>query len=114
MFEWFNFGKIKYDGKIYTYDVWVNEEGDILPRRSLGDHHFLTREELKQYLKNDSEMLIFGTGDYGIAKLTEDAQKLINSKKIKTIVKTTPEAIKEFNKLKKKGKKIIAVMHITC
>ena len=113
MFDWFNFGKIKYSGEIYTYDIWVNQDGECLPRRPVGDHHFLTKEELQGYLREDTTTIIFGTGDHGVAKLTDDANELINSKNLEAIIEPTPQAIKTYNSLKGK-KKIIAIMHLTC
>lgn len=113
MFDWFNFGKIKYNGEIYTQDIWVNQDGDVLLRRPVGDHHFLTAEELQSYLREDTTTIVFGTGDHGIAKLTEDAVQLIKSKKLEIIIEPTPQAIKTYNSLKGK-KKIIAIMHLTC
>lgn len=114
MFDWFNFGKIKYDGEIYEHDIWVNQEGNVLPRRPAGNHHLLTAEELESYLKPGTEIIIFGVGDPGVAKPTEEAKQLAEKKKIKLIAEPTPKAIKTFNKLKQQNKKVIAVMHITC
>ena len=112
MFDWFNFGKIKYNGEIYTYDIWINQDGDCLPRRPVENHHFLTAEELQGYLRQDTTTIVFGTGDPGVAKLTEEANDLINSKKLEIIAEPTPKAIKTFNSLKNKKK--IAIMHLTC
>ena len=114
MFNWFNFGKIKYNNEVYTYDIWVNQEGEALPRRAIGDHHFLTAEELQNYLKQDTEKIIFGTGDPGVAKPSKDAEQLAKKRKIKLIAEPTPKAIQTYNKLKQKNKKVIAIMHITC
>jgi len=114
MFNWFSFGRIKFNNEVYDFDVWINKEGDCLPRRPIGNHHFLTAEELKDYLKPETEILIFGTGDPGAAKLTEDAKKLLKEKDIKFIEEPTPQAIKTYNKLKQQNKKITAVMHVTC
>ena len=78
-----------------------------------GFNAFNERPGLEGYLREDTTTVVFGTGDHGVAKLTEDAIQLIKSKKLEVIVEPTPHAIKTYNSFKGK-KKVIAIMHLTC
>jgi hypothetical protein len=46
----------------------------------------------------------------GLAKTSED----VNDLEIKVISKPTDQAIKTYNRLKKRIKKVVAFLHLTC
>ena len=60
------------------------------------------------------ETIIIGTGESGMAKVTEGADGFIKEKGIKIIIDITGKAIKIFNEETKKGKKAIGLFHLTC
>ena len=64
-------------------------------------------------LKKEPEIIVIGTGAYGVAKVTEKAQEEIMERGIKLIIDQTKEAIRSFNFLFSK-KKVIGLFHLTC
>ncbi|ALV63202.1 hypothetical protein ADU37_CDS15030 [Thermococcus sp. 2319x1] len=117
MIEKVEFGRISANGKEYSHDIVIYPSGKIEKRKKWiskekhGTSHKLDPEELKEYLKEDFEVLIVGTGIYGMLSLLPESKKLIEGKEV--IEKPTPEAVKVFNELRKK-RKTLGIFHITC
>jgi len=106
----FRFGSLTIDRKKYKDDMVIHWDGEINSRES---SHIFSKSELIDLLLKGPETIIIGTGTAGNVKIGRDAEKSARLKNIELIVKKTPEAIEEFNKLSK-SKKVIAVIHVTC
>ncbi len=113
MIEEYKFGFIIVDGKRYDYDVEVRWTGDVLSWERK-ESHIINVESVKRALEQKPETIIVGTGESGMAKVTEEADKLVKEKGIRIIVNMTGEAVKVFNEEKRKGKKVIGLFHLTC
>ena len=117
MIEKVEFGRIIINGKEYQHDVIIYPSGKIEKRKKWiskekhGTSHKLDPEELREYLKEEFEVLVVGTGIYGMLYLLPESKKLTEGKDV--IEKPTPEAAKVFNELKEK-KKTLGIFHITC
>ncbi len=59
------------------------------------------------------EIVVIGTGTVGNVKVEPGAEVLAKIEGVELIMKTTPQAVEEFNKLTR-TKKVIGVMHVTC
>lgn len=114
------FGYVVVDGERYDDDV-VIAGGVMVRRKELSlklrekyGHTPLTGEELLHYFSSDPpEVIVVGTGQSGMLPLVgvEEACRLLGSKLILT---RTKEAVEAFNKLSSEGKKVGAVLHVTC
>lgn len=113
MIEEYHFGSITIDGKIYTHDVEVRWNGEVLDWWR-GESHLFSLTDIQRVLEKNPDVLIFGTGAYGIANLSEEVEQEIRKRGIDLIVGKTDEAIKNFNLIKGKGKKVIGLFHLTC
>jgi hypothetical protein len=113
MIEKYSFGQILISGKKYNsdliifadhiYDNWWRKEG-----------HNLCIDDVKEIINKKPDILIIGTGFYGLMKVSEDLIKYIKSAGIEQIIiKKTRDACEEYNKLYK-NKNIIAAFHLTC
>ena len=84
------------------------------------ESHIIDVEDIKRAIEQNPEIVIIGTGESGIARVTEEAQKQIKFQGIKLITDITEQAIKIFNVLTKKTekqgkqKRIIGLFHLTC
>jgi len=130
----YHFGSITIDGKTYEYDVEVRWTGEVLKwwRR---ESHVIDIEEVKRAIAQNPEIIIIGTGEAGIAKVTEETKKFIQEKGIELIIDKTEEAIKTFNiicqesefedynppttlppsgRAPGKQNKVIGLFHLTC
>ncbi|RLG10689.1 hypothetical protein DRN73_07185 [Candidatus Pacearchaeota archaeon] len=119
MIEEYHFGSITVNGKTYDQDIEVRWNGEVLPwwRK---ESHIFNLGDIQRALNQNPEIIIFGTGAYGVAKITEEAEKEIKLRGIKLIIDKTDEAVKTFNIIKQKSKeegeekKVIGLFHLTC
>ena len=73
----------------------------------------LKKSDLTKIIKYKPEVLIIGTGAYGILKVPSDTKHYIESNGIELIINNTRKACDIYNVLKDK-KKVVAALHLTC
>jgi len=120
MIEEYRFGLIKILGNDYRHDVKVYWDGKVLPwqrKRS----HVVSLEDIQEALGKKPDLIIVGTGAYGVAKITEEAKREIEARKIELVVDKTGEAVKTFNVVSEASKeetgeqkRVIGLLHLTC
>ena len=114
MIENYSFGQILINGKKYNsdliifmdyiYDSWWRKEG-----------HNLCIDDIKEIINKKPDVLIIGTGYFGLMKVLNELIENIKLSGIKqVIVKKTGDACIEYNKLDEKNNDIIAALHLTC
>ena len=104
-----SFRSITVDNKMFPHDIWIFVDGSVKERNM---NHEFTIEEFEIITKDNPDILVIGTGQYGVVKIKEEVLKKAQEKKIKLIIDKTPIAIKRFNELQ--GKKIAGSFHTTC
>ncbi len=109
----YSFGRIVIDGKLYTSDVIIYPDR-VRSNWWRIEGHKLAIDDIKEVLEYSPEILIIGTGAYGVMRVPEDVRKYIEDRGIKTIILPTREACKKFNELISKGKRVVAALHLTC
>lgn len=114
MFQDCKFGMVEYDEKKYNHDIIVHVDGNVTPRkkeisrRKYGTSHILAEEEIEPLVHEKPETIIVGSGVHGALRLGEisiDAD---------IIVLPTCKAVKKYNQLRGEGKKVAAIVHVTC
>lgn len=120
MIEEYKFGVIVIDGKTYHHDVEVRWTDEVLDWQR-PESHLIDVEDMKRALEKDPETIVIGTGQSGIAQVTDKAKKEIEDRGIDLIIDKTEQAAKTFNIRKEeseeeKGKqeKVIGLFHLTC
>jgi len=118
--EEYSFGFIKINGIEYTNDVEVSWTNEILPL-VFKERHKIGAEEVKRAIEQKPGTIVIGTGESGLAEVTEEAKQEIEKNGIKLIIDKTEEAVKTFNVLKEdseeeegKQEKVIGLFHLTC
>ena len=109
----YQFGKIIINGETYTNDViiftdsvqsnWWREQG-----------HSLSVDDLTGVLEAAPSILIVGCGASAMMRVPEKTIRFLQQQNIPVEALDTPNAVKRFNDLSKKGENIIAVLHLTC
>jgi len=111
------FGRIVVDGRTYDHDIVVYPSGRIEMRKKWlskdkhGTSHKLDPDELKEYLGEEFDVLIVGTGFYGYLSLLPESRELVKEREV--IEKPTGEAVRVLNELWGK-RRILAIFHVTC
>ncbi len=113
MIESYDFGQIVIDGKRYTSDVIVFPER-VKANWWRKEGHKLCLDDIKEVIEEKPEIFIVGTGYMGLMKILPETEERIKSLGIKLIVQKTREACETFNSFKRRGKKVVAALHLTC
>ncbi len=120
MVEEYRFGSITIDGKTYEHDIEVRFSGEVL-KWWRGESHVIDVEDVKRAVEQNPSIIVIGTGESGVARVTESAQRFIIEKGIKLIIDVTREAVRTLNVINKTFReegsgqeKVIGLLHLTC
>jgi len=111
------FGSITIGEQIYGNDVLIRLDGQVKKRKKklskaiYGTSHVISLEEAQHIYQEGAERLIVGTGQFGMAKLSEDADAFFEKRNCQVELLPTPEALEVWNQAEGA---VIAVFHVTC
>ncbi|MFO7932555.1 MAG: MTH938/NDUFAF3 family protein [Bacteroidales bacterium] len=111
------FGSITVEKHKYGHDVYIRADGEVkkrkkkLSKRIYGTSHTISLEEIKYIFDKNTEGMVIGTGQYGVARLSDEAAEFLEKKHCRVILEPTPRAIKQWNQAEGKW---IGLFHITC
>ena len=113
MIDSYGFGYITINGKRYTNDVIVfpNRVEDNWWRK---EGHRLQIEDIEAVVEEKPEVLVVGTGYYGLLKISAETVEFLKSKGVELIAQKTRDACTTYNRLVESRKKVIAALHLTC
>jgi hypothetical protein len=112
MIEAYRFGRMRINDGTYTTDVLV------FPDRVKSDWwrlegHKLSVEDLDEVLQAKPEILVVGTGYYGLMKVLPETAAHLQREGIRVIAEKTGDAYHTFNELSK-AKRVVGAFHLTC
>ena len=111
--EKYHFGKIKVSGKSYFSDLIIFPD-EIKRKWWRKEGHSLCMEDLVELEGKETEILIVGTGSNNMMDVPTEVIQELKKKEITVLVKKTPDAVEEYNKLVKENKNVAAALHLTC
>ncbi len=113
MIEDYSFGRIIIKGQRYSKDVKICGDKIVHPwwRR---EGHRVDREDVKDVLEFNPEILVLGKGDPGMMQASQDLKGHLQNKGIYLVEEPSAEAVKSFNQYVQQGKKVCAGFHLTC
>lgn len=113
----YNFGFIVIDGKQYLHDVVILPDGAVKEREPgrgrLGSHN-ITAAEIERLQQLQPEFIIIGNGASGMARLSEDAKDSLRGPDSNIQLLPSLRAVQKFNQLVDEGKRVAALIHVTC
>ena len=113
----FKFGAIVIDGKKYGRDVVLFPDGTVHERKHgflrFGSHN-IKKEEVNDLIEVSPDTVIIGIGVWSRAKLASDAELALKEAKVELIALPSKEAVQRLNELSGEGKRVAALIHITC
>lgn len=109
----YSFGHIEINGKAFTSDVIIfRDRVDSSWWRKEG--HSLQPEDIADVLNAKPDILIIGTGYFGMMTVPKSTLDHITSSGIEVRVSRTAKAAEPYNSLQGKKNTVIAAFHITC
>ncbi len=112
-----SFGSITVGGKKYRRDVILLPDGTVKQRKGgfwmFGSHRF-KRNELEELTKAGADEIVIGTGTNSKARLSNEAISYAGQSRLRLHTLPSYKAVPEFNNLVEVGKKVAAIIHITC
>lgn len=111
------FGSITVDEEMYNHDILITLKGKVKKRKKklskeiYGTSHTISLPEIEYVYEEEAEGILIGSGQYGLAGLSEEASEFLREKKCEIIVLPTPQAILKWQGLPGKW---IGLFHITC
>jgi len=113
MIEKYSFGSIVVKGQTYKSDLKIIG-GDVVSNWWRKEGHLLRIEDINDILKYKPEVLIVGTGFFGMMKIDEALKRFLEEKGIKLIAERTSKAVKTFNEVYGEFTKVAGAFHLTC
>jgi len=112
-----SFGSITVDGEVYDHDIIITLEGLVKKRKKklskavYGTSHIISLDEAEYVFQEGAEGIIIGSGQYGVAELSQEAAGFLQQKNCQVKLFSTPDAIQEWNQVEGTW---IGLFHITC
>jgi len=111
--DYYDFGVIVIDGKEYRHDVVITPRG-VVPNWWRIEGHRLQLADVRDYLAEDVEAVVIGTGYSGLMRVDPDVVAEFVKRGRQVFIERTSRAVELYNELVSKGKKVIAFLHLTC
>lgn len=113
--EHYGFGHIIIDGQSYGQDV-ILLPNRVIPNWWRERGHSLSPADLQDVVeaRDQVEVLIVGTGAYGLMAVPRETRSYLEEQGIQLIVKRTEAAVEEYNRRQKEGQSVAAALHLTC
>jgi hypothetical protein len=119
-FESCGFGWFVADGRRYEDDHVVTVAGEIVPRpkhwskKYGGWHTALGPEEVERALVDDPEILLVGCGHFGVLPIRAETRALLAVRGVPLETRRIRGALKRYAELARAGKRVAAILHVTC
>lgn len=117
-FERTVFGSVTVDGQKYSDVLVVSGKIESREREKLeeifGTSHMVAPAEISKLTSGKPDIVLIGSGQSGVLKVSDIVKNQIEKAGSKLLVLETPEAIYKYNELVKEGKKVNALIHVTC
>jgi hypothetical protein len=109
----YTFGRITVNGREYTSDVIIYP-GRVDPSWWRKEGHSLHPEDVSDIVKASPDVLIIGTGYFGVMKVPQETLDHLAALGIDVRTGRTGKAVELYNSLREKHGTVIAALHITC
>ena len=111
------FGSITIDGETYEHDILIRLGGEVTKRKKslskdlYGTSHIISLAEAEHVYESGAGELIVGTGQFGRAGLSDEAEEFLKQMCCQVKLLPTKKAITAWNQAEGD---VIGLFHITC
>lgn len=101
-------GKVHINEEVLTDDFLLHANGV----ERIEKNNRISTQELERMLLHDPDAAVFGIGFNGKAKIDQSVFNAAKKSNIDVHVLKTPDALKKFQELARKGSKVVAHIHV--
>lgn len=112
MIDLYSFGKMEIQEQVYTKDLIILPDKIISPWWRVSGHKIIMKDLLDVFAYK-FEILVIGTGYYGLVKIDQEVYEQAEKKDFSIITAKTSKAVKLFNE-NQLTKTTIGAFHLTC
>jgi len=101
-------GEVHYTSDLIVFEdevwsPWVRKKG-----------HLLTLDDVQWALERSPDVIIVGTGAYGVLKVPQRLIDELSAEGTKLVCLRTAAAAESYNERTQKGQRVAACLHLTC
>ncbi len=114
------FGWVVVNGTRYNNDLIFTTDAQVIPRpkhlskKYGGWHTVLGPEEVESALAGNPEILLVGCGQFGLLPIRDETRALLAQRDVRIETASTPQALARYERLAAEGKRVAAILHVTC
>ena len=111
----YDFGEIVVDGEKHVRDLIITPVG-VIANWWRREGHRLQLDDIRKYVPGDIEYdaVVIGTGYYGYMSVDDEVINFFKKKSVDVFISDTRKAVRKYNELVEKGKKVLGLFHLTC
>lgn len=110
----YDFGYIVIDGEEYDRDLVVAPSRGVVQNWWRVEGHRVSLEDVRDYILEDADIVIFGTGYSGMVRVDDNVIELFRSRGLNVIVMDSRRAVNRYNEEISKGRRVLLFIHLTC
>jgi hypothetical protein len=111
--EHYAFGTITINGRLYKSDVLVYPDGRVDDGWWRSEGHRLGRSDIQAIIDSRPDVIIAGTGAYGMMAPAKELAQDLQEAGIQLVVRPTGEAVDIYNTMVREHN-VAACLHLTC
>ena len=108
----YRFGRLTAEGERHTKDVILREGCGTPWWREQG--HSVSEKDLEILLNDPPEVLVIGTGAFGMMSVPEATRRALEDRGIRLFIERSSKAVKAFEQLSAEGADVALAVHLTC
>lgn len=109
----YKFGRLVVGGRAYERDVIITPSG-VVPNWWRLEGHRLQLEDVEKYLGLDVDAVVVGTGYHGFMRVDSEVVESFRRMGREVYVLETGRAVEKYNELVARGRRVLAMLHLTC
>jgi hypothetical protein len=104
---------LRRNGSLFCRDLKIIGE-KIVENWWRKEGHRVDVADVTDILTTSPEVLVVGMGYAGFMEVSNSLRFTLKNHKVRLIANKTPEAVKNFNQLHSKGRRVAGAFHLTC
>lgn len=113
----FSFGSIVVDGKKYRKDLIFLPDDTVKQRKGgflMFGSHDIKKQEIEELFQAGAEVALVGIGTSSKARVSDEGKNYAQEANLELSILPSHDVVEKWNQMLGQGKKVAALIHITC